>query len=138
MAALIRGDSQQRRESLVWDERLHRVAQKRAADLGRRAYFAHVDPDGLGPNHHLTQAGYRLPIKWTAFKSSNQVESILAGDIDPDKACERWLKSGKHRRQLLGLNGFFQAQTRFGVAHARIPGSPFTDYWVYIGAPPES
>lgn len=137
MAALIRGDSEQRHSTLVWDARLHRAARKRAADMGRRGYFGHVDPDGNGPNYHVTQSGYKLPIKWTAFRASNQVESLIAGDIDPDKTCERWLNSPKHRRHILGLTGFFLDHTRFGVAHARVPGSPYTDYWVYISAPPE-
>lgn len=137
MAALIRGNPGQRRDTLIWDARLHSAAQKRARDMGERKYFNHVDPDGCGPNFYVLQTGYRLPIEWTAFKSANQVESILAGTANPDKAFDLWLNSGKHRQQVLGLNPFFELQTRFGIAHVNVPGSPHKDYWVYIGAPPE-
>lgn len=137
MAALVRGAKGQKRDRFIWDSRLHATARKRATDMGRRGYFNHVDPDGRGPNWHVSRSGYRLPIKWTAFESSNQIESILAGSESADDAYRRWIVSGKHRRQLLALNPFFEIQTRFGVARASVPGSQYGHYWVFISAPPE-
>ena len=79
MAALIRGHSGQTRPQLNWDSRLAKSARNRAADMGHRGYFNHVDPDGRGPNWYVTRTGYKLPLQWTAFEYSNQVESIVVG-----------------------------------------------------------
>ncbi|MFT6864155.1 MAG: hypothetical protein ACJAVK_002718 [Akkermansiaceae bacterium] len=138
MAALVRGHSSQKRTDLVWDAKLTSAARKRARDMGERAYFSHVDPDGHGPNWYVTQAGYSLPIKWKAFKAANQVESILAGHSTAEKAFSRWMESQKHVSHLLALNPFYQDQTRFGIGHVVVPNSPWLDYWVFVSAPPET
>lgn len=137
MAALVRGHSSQKRTQLVWDSRLASAARARALDMGKRGYFSHIDPDGYGPNWYVTQAGYRLPIQWTAFKSENQVESILAGSNTSQGAFDRWMGSRKHTSHLLAINPFYRNQTRFGVAHVVLPNSQWKDYWVFISAPPE-
>lgn len=137
MAALIRGHSAQKRTQLVWDSRLAKAARSRAHDMGRRAYFSHIDPDGHGPNWYVTKAGYRLPLEWTAFDSANQVESILAGRGTAKGAFELWLKTSKHLSHLLALNRFYQNHDRFGVGHAFVPDSPYLHYWVFITAPRE-
>lgn len=137
MAALVRGHSSQKRTQLIWDARLANAARRRALDMGKRGYFSHVDPDGNGPNWYATQAGYRLPIKWNAFKEANQVESILAGHSTAKGAFDRWMKSKKHANHLLALNSFYQDQTHFGIAHVEVPNSPWRDYWVFMSAPPE-
>jgi len=77
MAALIRNHPRQKRAAMVWDRRLHSVAKKRATDMLTRDYLSHTDPDGFGPNWHVTRSGYRLPKAWTTFPSSNQIESYL-------------------------------------------------------------
>ena len=137
MAALIRGHSKQKRTSLVWDSRLASAARARATDMGRRKYFNHVDPDGFGPNYHVTKAGYRLPIKWTAFDGSNQVESILAGNSSAYVAFKKWMGSKRHADHILALKPFYGSQTRFGVGFAYVSDSPYKHYWVFLSAPPE-
>ena len=136
MAALIRGHSGQNRKHLNWDSRLAKSARKRAKDMGRRNYFSHTDPDGYGPNWHVTQAGYRLPISWTAFKDGNQVESIVAGYPTAEEAFYGWMQSPKHLSHLIARNRFYQEQTNFGVGHSFIPGSKHGHYWVLHTAPP--
>ena len=138
MAALTRGHSQQKRSSLVWDSRLSKVARARAQDMAKRGYFSHVDPDGRGPNWHVTQSGYRLPIKWTAFDKANQIESILAGYATAEGAFKYWLESPKHATHLLARSPFYQEQTRYGIGYAHVPNSQLTHYWVFLSAPPES
>jgi uncharacterized protein YkwD len=137
IAALARGHSQQKRTSLIWDKRLTQAARARAKDMGTRGFFSHVDPDGHGPNWHITKTGYRLPIKWTAFKGANQVESILAGHESPDAAFKMWMGSPKHVSHILALNHFYADQTRIGVGYAYVPNSPYKHYWVFLSAPPE-
>lgn len=138
MAALMRGHPSQKREKLIYSPRLAKVARARARDLGQRAYFGHVDPDGIGPNHHITRTGYRLPLKFTAFKTQNQVESIIGGPRheNVETAFQRLLASRSHRPHMLGTGPFYQDQTRFGIGHAYVPGSPLEHYWSIITAPP--
>ena len=93
MAGLIRGHPKQKRRTLLYNTRLTLVARARARDMARRNYFGHVDPDGYGPNWHLTRAGYRLPTEWTAFRNSNQVESILGGKATAKEAFHTLVNS---------------------------------------------
>lgn len=137
MAALIRGHSAQTRQQLNWDPRLAKSARNRARDMGRRGYFNHVDPDGRGPNWHVTRTGYPLPLKWNAFDSANQVESIVAGYPTAEGAFYGWMKSPKHLSHLMAQNRFYKEQTNFGVGYAFIPGSPYGHYWVFHTTPPE-
>jgi len=136
------GGSAQERQmaalTLIWDARLSKVARARAQDMAKRGYFSHVDPDGRGPNWHVTQAGYRLPIKWTAFDKANQIESILGGYASAEAAFKYWLDSPKHATHLLARSAFYQEQTRYGIGYANVPNSEFKHYWVFLSAPPES
>ena len=127
----------QNRPSMVESKRLTRAAQKRAADMARRGYFGHVDPDGKGPNYHVAKAGYRLPRGWTAFPKTNYVESILAGPGTAAEAMKMWLGSTQHRYHLLAKDHFYRKQTKYGIGHVSVPGSPMRNYWVFISAPPE-
>ena len=138
IAALVRGHSKQSRKQLNWDARLSKSARQRALDMANRGYFDHVDPDGNGPNYYVSQAGYKLPIKWTAFRAANQVESIVAGHATAESAFAHWMTSPKHVGHLLARDIFYEDQTSFGVGHAYVPGSPFGHYWVFHSAPPKS
>ncbi len=143
LANLIENDSEQERTEMVYDPTLHLVARKKAEDLGNRAYGAHVDPDGYGPNIAVTLAGFTLPSFYPINKDDNNIEAIIAGtDFEsPTEALEGWRGSPTHRPQIFGLtvngNPFFKTQTRYGVGYANVPGSPFTYYYVFISAPPE-
>jgi len=134
---LLRGYPGQGRSQLRYNAKLNAVARAKARDMGRRSYFGHVDPDGYGPNFHVTRSGYELPLKWTAFPKTNNVESILAGPASPERALAMWMGSKKHRRHLLAESQFYENQTNFGVGYAHVPGSPFKHYWVFVSAPVE-
>lgn len=138
MSALARGHPQQKRSTMIWDARLNAVARARAKDMGTRQYFGHVDPDGYGPNWHITKTGYRLPIRWTASDEGNQVESILAGHESVDAAFRMWMGSSKHITHILGHSDFYRNQTQFGAGYAFVPHSLYKHYWVFISAPPEN
>ncbi|MDA7881217.1 CAP domain-containing protein [Akkermansiaceae bacterium] len=137
MAGLLRGHSKQRRKMLIYNARLTSVARARAKDMARRNYFGHVDPDGYGPNWHLTRTGYRLPIEWTAFKNANQVESILGGKPTAEGAFHELVNSSGHRSHLLASAPFYENHLCYGVGYAFNPASTYHHYWVIITAPIE-
>ena len=137
MAALMRGHPKQKRQTLIYNPVLTSVARKRARDMAQRDYFNHTDPDGYGPNWHLTRAGYRLPIEWTAFKDANQVESILAGLQSPDAAFYDLMSSSGHRGHLLATSHFYVNHLCYGVGYAYNPNSKYKHYWSIITAPIE-
>ena len=115
MARLMRDHPNQKRRTLPYNTRLISVAKARARDMARRNYFGHVDPDGHGPNWHLTRDGYRLPIEWAAFKNSNQVESILGGKAIAEEAFHTIVNSSRHRSHLLAAAPFYENHLCYGV-----------------------
>src|SRR5262245_31854996 len=46
------------RPALKWDAPLAKVAEEKALDMAKRRYFDHVNPDGLGINVLIHEAGY--------------------------------------------------------------------------------
>lgn len=137
MLALIRGHSKQKRSQLKWEPRLAKAARAKAQDMGRRGYYSHVDPDGIGPNRLVQKTGYRLPVAWTAFDETNYVESFVASYETAEGAFESLLSSTLHAQHLLGLSEFTRKETNGAVGYAYVPNSPYGHYWVFLSAPPE-
>jgi uncharacterized protein YkwD len=138
IANRLTGDRGQRRSrgGMVLDPILTAVARARAADMAKRRYFSHVDPDGYGPNHLIRSAGYALPEFWGGGRSANFVESIGAGYATPFAAWDGWMRSTPHRTHLLAAKSFYREQTHFGVGFCFDQQSPYRSYWVVITAPP--
>jgi hypothetical protein len=138
LAAILVAHPQQGRGQMVCDPILARVARARAADMAARAYFGHVNPDGVGPDYLVRQAGYALPDMYGTDVRVNMVESIAAGFglTSADAAWAVWDQSDVHRTHLLGRISFSAAQARYGIGHVSVDGSPFTNYWVFISAHP--
>ena len=140
LAAHLTGDRGQRRDRsrMQLDPILTSVARARAQDMATRRYFAHVNPDGTGPNALVRAAGYVLPSFWGGSRSQNFIESIGAGYATPEQAWEGWMNSSAHRTHLLASSSFYRDQTNFGIGSYSDPSSPFRRYWVIITAPPSS
>ena len=136
IAGMANNHAAQQRAEMVYDPILNLVARAKAIDLAERRYFAHVDPDGYGPNKAVSLAGYELPAWWGDANNLNYIESIAAGYSDASSAFDGWLNSAGHRRHLLGEEGFYARQTRYGVGYVEVPGSPYQRYFVFISAPP--
>ena len=132
----MRDASGQNRPSLTLDPILTRVAREKAADLGRRNYFAHVNPDGHGPNWLVRQAGYRLPAFWGTGAKDNYIESIAAGNASSSSTWDQWMGSSGHRTHLLASSNFYKDQTAVGIGYASVGGSSYQHYWVVLTAPP--
>ena len=134
---LTTASGQQRdRTQMVADPRLCQVARTRAADMARRKYFSHVNPDGLGPNALVRAAGYPLPSHYNTAASGNNVESISAGFENAGVAWQNWMGSSGHKTHLLATDSFYRDQTTYGVGFYSDPNSPYVRYYVVITAPP--
>jgi len=138
-ARLVNDPGQHRsRFELTRDPILTHVARSRAADMAKRRYFSHVDPDGNGPNYLARAAGYSLPAAWGTNRRGNYVESIGAGYRTAEEAWQGWMKSSPHRTHLLATQSFYRNQTNFGIGCCYDSSSPYGRYWVIITAPPPS
>ncbi len=127
---------QRDRGRMMLDPILTAVARSRAADMARRHYFSHTNPDGYGPNFLARSAGYELPSFWSNSRSGNFIESISAGQPTAAAAWDTWMHSASHRTHLLARSSFYRDQTNFGVGVYSDPSSPYRHYWVVITAPP--
>lgn len=138
IANLVRRHPAQARADLVYDPRLNVAARAKALDLGRRNFFAHVDPDGYGPNKAVELAGFVLPDWWGDALDANYIESIAGGYANAQAAFDGWMASAGHKRHILAETSFYADQTRYGVGYAQVPGSLYVRYYVFISAPPET
>ncbi len=134
IADLMRAHPDQQRPALTCDPILEQVARARAQDMADRAYFSHTNPDGLGPNTLVRQAGYPLPGWYSTALDGNNIESIAAGPSTADAAWNLWLGSPGHSTHLLGLDPFWAEQIEYGIGFVAKPGSPYTYYWAAITA----
>lgn len=134
LARLYETSPRQRRRRVGCDPVLARVARIRALDMAARRYFNHVTPDGIGPNRLVEGAGFKLPQSYDSGRRANNVEVIAAGQDTAQAAWEAWMKSRRHRTQVLGTTDFFREQTDYGVGFASVPDSPYGTYWVLISA----
>ncbi|MFQ4139683.1 CAP domain-containing protein [Nodosilinea sp. PGN35] len=121
---------------------LTQVARSRSEDMGARGYFSHVDPEGIGPNLKVSQAGYPLPSSFLRDRSSNFVESLIAGRATGQQAIDDLIVDAGinppgHRIHLLAMDDFFQRHTEVGVGFACVPGSPYRYYVTVLTAYPE-
>jgi hypothetical protein len=111
---------------------LDSVARARAWDMALRGYFAHVNPDGLGPNALVQAAGYPLPPEYDARPRGNDVEAAAAGSRTARHTWRWFMGSPRHRTHLLGLDSRSREQTEFGVGYAWRPQSKYGHYWVVL------
>ena len=126
--------SGQRRALLTFDPILSQVARERAADMAKRGYFDHINPDGHGANYLVRKAGYVLPSSYPS--DGNNLESIAAGGSTAATTWSDWMGSPDHKKHLLGEISFFAVQTAYGIGYYEAAGSQYRHYWVVITAPP--
>jgi hypothetical protein len=115
---------------------LDSVARARAWDMAVRGYFAHVNPDGIGPNALVEAAGYRLPAEYDRRPTGNDIEAAAAGYGTARQAWNWFMGSPWHRTHLLGLDERSRTQTEFGIGYAWRPQSRYGHYWVVLIARP--
>ncbi|MEO8589340.1 MAG: CAP domain-containing protein [Flavobacteriales bacterium] len=113
-----------RRQALIWNDTLARVAERKAMDMAQRNYFAHVDPDGFGINHYLDKASYQLDSWWLRDPRENNFESLQAGCGDGKQAIECLIidygvPTKGHRTHLLGVGDWNASLVDVGIGFVR-------------------
>ncbi len=124
-------------KKLKWNTTLARVAEKKAADMAKRNYFGHQTPEGVGINHMMHEAGYKLPEYMRKKKSANFFESIAAGKSNGQDTIkmlivDKGVKSLGHRKHLLGMTKFWSNCKDIGIGFATNPKSRYRHYVVII------
>lgn len=132
----IAANSGQQRDTVAPDPILCIVARQRAADMAKRNYFSHTNPDGQGVNFLVRRAGYVLPSYYDLSRSGNNLESIGMSTGSSQEMVSLWLKSSGHRVHVLGELAFYQQQSSVGVGVFRSPKAPHYKYYVFLSAPP--
>jgi uncharacterized protein YkwD len=74
------------------DPLLTRAAQRHSADMKRRGFFDHTNPDGDDPGDRITATGYR----WSTYG-----ENIAKGQPTPASVMKAWMNSPGHRANIL-------------------------------------
>lgn len=107
--------------ALKTNERLARIAREHSADMARRDFVAHVNPDGLG-------AAERVDLAGVEFRRLGENIQMSRGAEDPvERAVSSWLSSPGHREQIYDP-GF--SQTGVGVALAEDGSIYFTQLFL--------
>lgn len=124
----------QGREFMVCNPILAEQARAKAVDMGTRNYFGHTNPEGVGANKLVRDAGYPLPGYYGSDPDSNNIESLAAGYATAEEAWAGWLSSVGHRVHVLGENDFYAQQVEIGVGYAYVEDSTYKHYWVFFSA----
>ncbi|WP_127553264.1 CAP domain-containing protein [Actinoplanes sp. OR16] len=106
--------------SLTPDRRLIEAANRHAADMARRNYFAHEDSRGDRAGSRVADAGY----EWKRYG-----ENIARGQKSPFEVVTDWMNSPEHRENILDCR-----LDQMGVGLAI--GADDTPYWVQDFATP--
>jgi uncharacterized protein YkwD len=121
------------RDELKWNDTIAKVAEEKVIDMAKRNYIGHVDPDGIGINLKLHEAGYTMPEEWIKDKKSNLFESIGGGKNTGVEMVKMLLvdagsaRAG-HRRHILGIDDFYADCPDIGIGFVRDPNSKFKTY----------
>ena len=79
-------------DDLTLDRRLIAAANRHAADMARREYFAHRSPDGRDAGERVEDAGYR----WARYG-----ENIARGQDSAYEVVDGWMHSPEHRENIM-------------------------------------
>ena len=77
---------------LIRDERLAAIAHAHSADMDRRGYFSHDDPEGRGMADRLRAAGIQLRAA---------AENIAFGPATGEQVFTGWRNSPGHNRNMM-------------------------------------
>ncbi|NGO73860.1 CAP domain-containing protein, partial [Streptomyces boncukensis] len=75
--------------------KLDAAAAKHSADMDRRDFFDHENPDGENPGDRITASGYR----WSTYG-----ENIARGQRSAAQVMRTWMDSPGHRANILNCD----------------------------------
>jgi cysteine-rich secretory family protein/TerD domain-containing protein len=105
---------------LTTDARLGAAAQAHSADMVRRGFFAHENPDGKQVWDRAVAAGY-------AYRKV--AENIAAGQRTAEEVVRGWMESPGHRANILDRD-----LSQIGVGRAE--GGSYDVYWTQVFGTP--
>ncbi|MBI2053043.1 MAG: CAP domain-containing protein [Candidatus Ryanbacteria bacterium] len=91
--------------SLIRSPMLEEAARRKAEDMAKKEYFAHVSPEGVTPWHWFREAGYNFIYAG---------ENLAVNFNDSGEVDQAWMSSPGHRSNILNKNF-----TEIGIAVAR-------------------
>ena len=101
---------------LTMDKALRCAARMHSADMAKRNFFDHTNPDGLAPWDRMTAAGYA----W-----STAGENIAAGSPDAQGTMDQWMGSDGHCANIMS-----PAFKDIGVGYS--PGGQYGHLWTQV------
>jgi uncharacterized protein YkwD len=112
--------------ALQWDRVVADVAKAHSADMVRRNFVSHTNPDGVGPFQRLARAGIRY---------TRAAENIAAGQKTGAEVFQSWMQSPGHRRNIedcaLAVHG-----VGFTRGAASLPYGTITNAWTNVFVTP--
>lgn len=102
--------------ALAWDDQMAAVARAHSADMGKRAYFDHTNPDGQSPFDRMRSAG-------VSFGAAAENIYMTSGAGSAAGAIDAWDKSPGHHANMAGL-GF--KRIGIGISKEGGRGTHFT------------
>jgi uncharacterized protein YkwD len=102
--------------------RLHAAAADHAADMAKRDYFAHVDPENHSPADRVRRTGYQARVVG---------ENLAVGAHSEVEVVDGWLRSPGHCENLMDARF-----TEMGLGFAGAEPPRAGEYWVQVLALP--
>jgi len=117
-------------QPLAFNTTLIAAARGHSQDMNARHFFAHVNPDGLGPGDRIDAAGYN----WLSW-----AESIAAGQPSPAAALKSLITDQGvpdlgHRRHLLALSRIAAEHHEVGIGIVLNGSGPYGNYYTIDSA----
>ncbi|AEH35714.1 CAP domain-containing protein [Halopiger xanaduensis] len=103
-------------EPLAWDGTVASVGRAHSADMARRDYFAHTNPDGQGPHDRFTEVddycrayGENIALTWVdrpvERPGGNEVVEYQTAERLATGLVNQWMNSTAHREAILEEHG---------------------------------
>jgi len=107
--------------ALQFDEKLSNIARSHSADMARRKFFSHINPDGKDPTARGELAGYRCKKDFGSHFTEGLAENLYQGNLYSSirtrgtvqtytwntledlasQSVSGWMKSKGHRENIL-------------------------------------
>jgi uncharacterized protein YkwD len=119
--------------ALEYEARLQTAAQRHAADMVERRFFAHETPEGLGPEDRALNAGYPTG----QYSSGENLAWGTGSEASPVEIVDGWMQSPGHRENVL-RDAFTHMGVGVTVGVPEEPGASLSGatYAVSFGGPP--
>ena len=127
------------RPPLAHNQFLAEAGLAHTQDMAARAFFAHLNPSGVGPNGRILATAYPLNAFFGTNPAANLTESIGVGagsrfltpqDVHDTFMIDAGVVPPKHREVALGYGGHFPRMRETGIAYRT--NLPSTAQWEHF------